>query len=64
MLAKFVLVTPVPPIFKFFEFQDVALYPRMEKCMSHPKKIVRYKRKFCFIFSDSPVLQLDAFLLL
>ena len=55
MLAKFILVRPVPPLFKFFEFQAAALYLRMKKYMSNPKKIVRYARKFYFIVSDSSV---------
>ena len=38
MLAKFILVRPVPPIFKF-EFQFVALYPHMKKYMSNPKAL-------------------------
>ena len=52
MLAKFVLVRPVPPIFKFFQLQVV---PRMKKYRSNFKKILRYTRKFFFIFSDSRV---------
>ena len=39
MLAKFLLVRPVPPIFKFLEFLVVALYSRMKKYMSNPKKL-------------------------
>ena len=52
MLAKFVLVRPVPPIFKLFQLQVV---PRMKKYRSNLKKILRYTRKFFFIFSDSRV---------
>ena len=39
MLAKFILVRPVPPVFEFFEVQAVVLYPRMKKYMSNPKKL-------------------------
>ena len=38
MLAKFILVRSVPPIFKF-EFQFVALYPHMKKYRSNPKAL-------------------------
>ena len=39
MLAKFILVRSVPPTFKSFEFQVVALYPRMKKYISNPQKL-------------------------
>ena len=39
MLAKFILVKPVPPTFRSFEFQAVAIYPPIKKCISNPKKL-------------------------
>ena len=55
MLENVILFRPVPPIFKFFEFQVVSFYPLMKKYISNLKQIMRYTRKFCIIFSDSPV---------
>ena len=48
MLAKFILVKPVPPIFRSFEFQVIAIYPRIKKCISNPKKLYAMQENSVF----------------